>query len=120
MAVDARDDAVSYRSHRTHRDAPPADFVAEYAPTGPAYYAQPGTLDYFLTERYCLFNQDRNGELGFLDVHHLPWPLQAATARLEQNTMTEALGIKLHGDPPLVHFARSVDVVAWNREPLAQ
>jgi uncharacterized protein YqjF (DUF2071 family) len=120
MTVDARDTAVAYRSHRTHRDAPPADFVAAYAPTGPTYHAPPGTLDYFLTERYCLFSQDRKGELGFLDVHHLPWPLQPATGRIARNTMTEALGITLSPDAPLAHFARGVDVVAWNRESLAQ
>lgn len=120
MTAEAHGGVVSYRSHRTHRDAPPADFVAEYAPAGPVYHAQKGTLDYFLTERYCLFNQDRNGDLGFLEVHHLPWPLQSATVTIQQNTMAEQLGITLPNLPPLAHFVRGLDVVAWNREPLAQ
>lgn len=120
MTVDARDRAVSYRSHRTHRLAPPADFVAEYAPAGPAYHAQPGTLDYFLTERYCLFSQGRDGEIGCLDVHHLPWPLQPATVAIEQNTMAAAIGITLPDRPPIAHFAGALDVVAWNRESLSE
>lgn len=120
MTVDTRDDIVAYRSHRTHRDAPPADFSAKYAPAGPVYHAQPGTLDYFLTERYCLFHQQQNGDLGYLDVHHLPWPLQAATVRIEQNTMAAAFGVTWPDVPPLAHFSRGVDVVAWNRESLAQ
>jgi uncharacterized protein len=120
MTVDALNDVVSYNSHRTHSGAPPADFAAEYAPAGPAYHAAPGTLDYFLTERYCLFNQNRNGGLGCLDVHHLPWPLQPATVTIAQNTMARALGITLPDEPPLAHFARGVDVVAWHREPLAE
>lgn len=119
MTADTRVDIVSYRSHRTHRDAPPADFIAEYSPSGPVHYADQRTLDYFLTERYCLFNQDRKGEVGFIDVHHLPWPLQQATVTIERNTMAAALGITLPDQAPLAHFARGVDVVAWNRESLS-
>jgi uncharacterized protein YqjF (DUF2071 family) len=118
MAVDNRGDVVAYRSRRTHSDAPAAEFVAEYAPVGPVYHAESGTLDYFLTERYCLFNQNRSGELGFLDVHHLPWPLQPATCTIQVNTMAAALGIALPDEPPLAHFAGSLDVVAWTRELL--
>ena len=83
-------------------------------PTGPVYQAERGTLDYFLVERYCLFMKSRTGELGYLDVHHLPWPLQPATARIDVNTMAAAAGIELPADPPLVHFARHLEVLAWN------
>ena len=120
MSVDVRDGVVSYRSRRTHRDAPVAEFVAEYAPTGPVYHAEPGSLDYFLTERYCLFTQERRGGIDFQDVHHTPWPLQPAAVTIERNTMARAHGIELPDEPPLAHFARSLDVVAWNQESLSQ
>jgi len=118
MAVHAEGEGIIYESRRVHRGAPPAEFVAHYAPAGAVYQAEPGTLDYFLVERYCLFTKSRTGELGYLDVHHLPWPLQLATARLDVNTMAAAAGIQLPVDPPLVHFARHLEVLAWNRVAL--
>jgi uncharacterized protein YqjF (DUF2071 family) len=112
--------STSYRSRRTHRGAPPAEFAARYEPIGQVSRPEPGTLDHFLTERYCLFNRDRSGNLGFIDVHHLPWPLQQAAVTIERNTMAAAAGVTLPDVPPLAHVARSLDVVAWNRQPLPQ
>jgi len=48
-----------YRSHRTHRGAPPANFVGKYRAIDKVFYAKPGTLEYWLTARYCLYTQDR-------------------------------------------------------------
>ena len=115
MAVRAEGDRILYESRRVHTGAPPAEFVASYAPTGPVYQAERGTLDHFLVERYCLFMQSRTGALGYLDVHHLPWPLQRAEARIAVNTMGAAAGLALPDDAPLVHFARELEVLAWNR-----
>lgn len=119
MAVETSGYTTFYRSRRTHRDAPPAEFVAQYEPIGQVYHAEPGTLDYFLTERYCLFNRDRRGNLGYIDVHHLPWPLHQAAVTIERNTMAAAIGVALPNVPPLAHAARSLDVLAWNRQPLS-
>jgi hypothetical protein len=47
------------------------------------------------------------------EVHHVPWPLQRAEAAIEQNELTTAHGFELAGSPPLLHFARKVDVVVW-------
>jgi uncharacterized protein len=118
MAVHEEGEGFVYESRRVHTGAPPAEFVGHYATAGPVYQAEQGTLDYFLVERYCLFMKSRRGELGYLDVHHLPWPLQPATARLDLNTMAAAAGIHLPADPPLVHFARDLEVLAWNRVTL--
>ena len=118
MSIEARGEGVAYRSERVHRDAPPARFRAVYEPVGPVYMATPGTLDHFLVERYCLFNVDRNGDAGFMDIHHHPWPLQPATASIELNTMTLAAGIPLPDAAPLVHFARSLQVLVWTHQGL--
>jgi uncharacterized protein YqjF (DUF2071 family) len=118
MSVERRGDGIDYTSRRVHADAPPAEFVASYTPAGDVYQAKLGTLDHFLVERYCLFAASRRGELGYLDVHHHPWPLQPATLRIETNTMMEAAGIQLPAEPPLAHFARDLEVVAWNRQLL--
>jgi uncharacterized protein YqjF (DUF2071 family) len=118
MRVRAEGERILYESTRVHNDAPPARFVASYAPAGAVYRAAPGTLDYFLVERYCLFMMSQSGELGYLDVHHHPWPLQTANAAIEINTMAAAAGIQLPAEPPLVHFAKHIEVLAWNRQLL--
>jgi uncharacterized protein len=103
---------IDYTSHRTHRNAPPAAFVGSYAPTGDAYQSQPGTLEHWMTERYCLYTVHHD-KLYRGEIHHLPWPLQPATAEIEVNTMTAAAGITLPNEAPILHFARRLDVIVW-------
>ena len=48
---------VRYAAHRTHAGAPAAHFAATWAvgELFPAAEAAPGSLAFFLTERYCLY-----------------------------------------------------------------
>jgi uncharacterized protein YqjF (DUF2071 family) len=104
---------VRYSSRRTHRGAPPAELDLEYRPTGKPFHAEPGTLDYFLTERYCLYSTNPTGVPYRCEVAHPPWPLQAAEAKVRRNTMTRQLGFDLPDDEPLLHYADFQPVVAW-------
>ena len=54
----------------------------------------------------------------WLDIHHPAWPLQPADAQFTRNTMAEATGLSLPDVPPLLHFARRQDMVAWTPTPL--
>lgn len=110
--------AVQYRSTRTHRKARPADYVAEYGPTGPFCPSEEGSLDAWLTERYCLYAADRKQRLWRTEIHHSRWPLQPAQADVQSNTMAPAAGIVLPDAPPLLHFAKRLDVVAWKPSPV--
>jgi len=47
------------------------------------------------------------------EIHHAPWPLQAARAEFAQNSMTKALKLPLEGSP-LLHFSRLQEVVVWS------
>jgi len=113
MTVDAESGSVRYRSRRRASRTGAAEFVARYWPVGPPRSPQRGTLEYFLTERYCLYAVDRRGRIRRLEIHHPPWPLQSAAAEIAINTMTEASGIALPAEAPLLHFAQRLDVVAW-------
>jgi len=93
-----------------------AVFRGRYRPTSDVYRAAPGTLEHFLTERYCLYAAAPDGSLSRTEVHHAPWPLQRAEAEIEVNTMTAAGGVAVDGPPPLLHFARRIDVVVWGAE----
>ena len=112
MRLDDHGTRIDYTSRRTHRAAPPAEFIGSYAPTGEVYHSQPNTLEQWLTERYCLYTT-QGDKLYRGEIHHLPWPLQPASADIAVNTMTDAAGITLPDTPPLLHFARRLDVIVW-------
>lgn len=112
ISCEREGEAVAYRSERTHADAPPARFSARYAPAGGVFHAKPGSIDHWLTERSCLYSLGGDGAPRRVDIEHAPWPLQPATARIDENTMAEPIGLVLSGPPAHVHFARRLDVVS--------
>ncbi len=104
---------VRYSSVRTHRGAPPARFEGRYRPTGEVFESRPGSLENFLTERYCLYSADNRGRVRRGDIHHHLWPLQDAEADVRTLGMTVQIGVTLPDTEPLLHYARRLDVVAW-------
>jgi uncharacterized protein len=104
---------IEYRSRRT--SAPATEFRASYQPSEPPAAPVPGSLEWFLTERYCLYAIDHLKHPYRLEIHHPPWPLQRATADITVNTMTAPIDIALEG-PPLLHFSGRQDVVCWRPE----
>ena len=79
----------------------------------------PGTLEYFLVERYCLYTLDEGGGVLRGDIHHPPWPLQLAEAGIDYNTMTRPYDIDIPPQAPVLHFARRQYVVIWSLAPAA-
>jgi uncharacterized protein YqjF (DUF2071 family) len=119
MAAEEEGAGIRYRSERTHRGAPDAQFEGSYQPVGDALRAQPGSLEHWLTERYCLYAVDPRGQVFRGEIHHSPWPLQPAEAEIRVETMARSHGILLPGTRPLLHFARRLEVVAWAPEGVA-
>jgi uncharacterized protein YqjF (DUF2071 family) len=107
---------VRYQSRRKGSTRVPADLAASYAPIGPPDTPTAGTLEHFLTERYCLYTVDDEGHALRLEIHHPPWPLQSAEAEFRVNTMADAAGLRLSARAPLLHYAQRQDVVAWPLE----
>jgi uncharacterized protein len=95
-----------------------ASLRLRYRPTGAPFLPREGTLEHFLTERYCLYTVSR-GRIHRAEIHHPPWALQAAEAHIDENTMAQASGIDLPAPPPLLHFAGRQDVVIWPLTPVA-
>jgi uncharacterized protein len=117
MRVAVQGACVHYRSTRlTARRR--VVFRGTYWPEGLVHEARRGTLEYFLTERYCLYTQSRRGQLERIQVHHWPWPLQRAGAAFDVNTVASAQGIDLPSHPPVLHYARRLDVVGWGIEKI--
>jgi uncharacterized protein YqjF (DUF2071 family) len=113
MRVEEANGGVTFHSQRETRMAGVAEFAATYRPVGPVQPPKRGTLEHFLTERYCLYTVDSSFHAKRLDIHHWPWPLQAAEARITTNTMADAAGIRLPSTAPLLHFSKRQDMVAW-------
>jgi len=111
--IDLTSGQVAYTSMRTHHRASAAHFSAKYRPVGPVYESCPGTLDAWLTDRYCLYSADQAGNTYRGEIDHPPWPLQKAEATIHINTLGDALAIKMPQQPATLHFAKSLDVRAW-------
>jgi uncharacterized protein YqjF (DUF2071 family) len=107
------DGSFSYSSKRTDRGAPEAELMAHYKPIGSMKTAEKGSLDHFLTERYCLFAADSRASVFEAEIHHRPWLLRDAEAEFERNTMADAAGVSLPAQPPRLSFADQIDVVVW-------
>jgi hypothetical protein len=106
---------VLYHSERN----PGIGFRARYGPIGPVTPSCPGSLEHWLTERYCLYAPRPSGGLYRADIHHAPWPLQAAAATIDRNEMLALHGIPASGPPRLLHFSRRLEVIVWSPERVA-
>ncbi len=112
QAVRAADNSVLYRSSRVF-GRQRAAFEARYRGSGLLKLSSPGSVEAFLTERYCLFTESR-GRLLVGDIHHAPWPLEPAEAEILRNEVPEANGFVLpRNTAPLLHVSRELEVFIW-------
>jgi uncharacterized protein YqjF (DUF2071 family) len=106
----------TYQSERL-LSAKPVRFRAHYRGLGQVRaidQSRPGTIEHFLTERYCLFTTNRRGQLLRGDIHHMPWPLEAAEAEIELNELPSTYGIEIPHTAPLLHYSRELVVYLWS------
>ncbi|HEY7474325.1 MAG TPA: DUF2071 domain-containing protein [Vicinamibacterales bacterium] len=107
MRVEADGPRVRYRSERG-----PAVFEARYGPTAAPVEPAHGSLEAFLTERYCLYTV-LGSRVARMEIHHPPWPLQAADATVTFNSIPASLNLPGPIGQPLMQFSRRQDVVGW-------
>ena len=88
------------------------EFHGRYRPVSPVRLRDPGTLEHWLTERYCLYTEVR-GSVYRAEIHHEQWPLQDAEAEIPVNTIAAAAGVELPQIQPLLHFSKRLDVLVW-------
>ena len=113
MKAEIRDSTVRYASRRWGANS--TDSVSYQLPTGPWQHAEPGSLEFFLLERYLLFAHDGSrNKLVSGRVHHPPYGFQVierAGFAAEFRPVFQAAGF----DPPmskpaLLHYSPGVDV----------
>lgn len=111
MSVRNNGERFHYASSRIDHPRP-AELRAQYWPVTAPSVREPGSLEAFLTERYCLYTVN-DGKVFRAYIHHLPWQLQDAEAEFEVNSMAGVAGIELPDEKPLLHFSRVLEVLIW-------
>jgi uncharacterized protein YqjF (DUF2071 family) len=92
MSLGRRDRTIYLASRRAHRGAAPAAFEAVWTVGEKLPQCEPGSLKFFLIERYCLYSA-RGGSYYRVRILHSPWPLHAARLLSCRSTMMEAQGL---------------------------
>jgi uncharacterized protein YqjF (DUF2071 family) len=104
---------VNYLSKRTHSHSPYAELEVSFKPNGEIFHSTPGSLEHWLTARYCLYSANKKGRVFRGEIDHPPWPLQIAEAEIKKCDMTRICGFELNGKPESLLYADSLDVYAW-------
>jgi uncharacterized protein YqjF (DUF2071 family) len=102
MSLERQDRTVHFSSMRVSQRAAPAEFEAVWTVGGGLGEARPGSLDFFLIERYCLYAA-RGGRIYRARIFHRPWPLHAARLLSCRSTMIESQGLPSPEGGPLLH-----------------
>lgn len=115
IELDQEGNTIDYALSRT--EDPPAEFNASWKIGESLRYAHPGSLEFFLTERYCLYSED-DDEIYRSRIYHEPWPLQKASLVSFESTMIESHGLPTPTGDPLLHYAEELSVEIWPLEDL--
>lgn len=102
--------SIDYTLKRT--DDPAARFQGSWSIGEMTPFSHPDSLEFFLTERYCLYTQ--HGETIYqARIFHDPWPLQRASLNSHDSTMIKALGVKSFSAGPVLRYAEELEVEIW-------
>ncbi len=77
---------------------------------GQGFFAKPGTLEHFLTERYALFASKQNS-VFICQVEHPPWELHKACVHLHQSQLLQDLPVS-QTTPQYAYYSPGVDVLS--------
>ena len=114
QSLNKNGDSIHFRSKRSDSDA---EFEAKWMiKDGEAKISEPGSLEFFLTERYCLYTT-YGRDLYRCRIHHEPWRLGPARIENYSTDLFAANALSVPEGEPILHAARPVDVEVW---PLAK
>lgn len=112
MSVDQTGKTIHYSSTRQDARGAPAELKTTWAIGECLPRSLAGSIEFFLTERYCLYSE-RDGELYRARIHHQPWPLQEAELTSFTSTMIESHGLPTPQGDPLLHYCEEISVDIW-------
>ncbi|MCH7905280.1 MAG: DUF2071 domain-containing protein [Armatimonadetes bacterium] len=109
MSIDDDGHGLAYESERLRPPPGGAKCQVRMGEFGDVFEASPGTLEFWIFERYLLFAK-KGDKLMTGRVWHKPYPIQTAECLECDESLTAALGITKSGPPDLVHYCKGVDV----------
>lgn len=115
ISLQQKDQTIEYVL--TRRDKPAARFSSSWNIGQPIAETRPGTLPFFLTERYCLYS-NRKSKVYRSRIFHRPWQLSTASVTRLESTMIESHGLPAPSGEPLLHYAEEVSVDIWSLKGL--
>lgn len=87
-------------------------FKGRYKQISKARILEKGTLDYWLFERYYLFNTIDSNVIS-VGIHHLPWQPAKAAVTYEKGALNSLLPGNLKGEAVRAHYVKELDVLFW-------
>ncbi len=116
MSLETKGDEVRYQSRRYRGNV---QHKVRYRVGEKLGLSEPGTIEFFLLERYLLF-APRKGHIYAGQVHHTPYPAQRAEVLELEDDLLEAAGFGVcPGLPTLTHYVAGVDVEIFDLKRLA-
>jgi uncharacterized protein len=114
--IEFDDKEINYTLRRN--DRPTAELDATWTIGKKLPLAQPGSKEFFLTERYALYSENE-GTVYRARIYHEPWELNAAELKSFRSNIVEADGLPKPTGQPLIHYAEEVHVDIWYLERVA-
>jgi uncharacterized protein len=115
MRLEAKDDRIVYSTRRFSPSKGRGFFEGVYGWGDALPRSTPGSLEYFLTERYCLYSASRRGAINRARVWHDPWPLREGRIFDFESDLLEVAGIPRPKGEPLLHYADFIST--WSGLP---
>ncbi len=112
MSLEQTGITIRYSSVRQDNRGGPGELHAIWTIGDALPQAAPGSLEFFLTERYALDTEHRSN-IYRARIHHRPWPLQQATLGSLSSTMVESRGLPTPDGEPLLHYCEELSVDIW-------
>jgi uncharacterized protein len=104
------DGTIDYKTTRTSDGA---SCHARWTPDATVFFAEQGTQNYFLYERYRLYAAPISGSQSALYtglVYHDPYPLQKVVSWELQQDVASRIASNAKESPTILHYSQGVDV----------
>ena len=101
----------SVRNGNSHN---PITFKGSFTTDLRSYFPEEGTIDHWLTERYCLYSLDRRGNIYCGDIHHSHGLLQKLPPTSVTIHFQHRLGLTSAKMSRFFFFQKGLDALFWN------
>jgi uncharacterized protein YqjF (DUF2071 family) len=71
-------------------------------------------LDYWLTERHCLYKNEHNHIYRY-DIHHREWELENASVKAKDIHYHIGKFYTISLKPEIIHYCKKLEVLLWGR-----